>query len=818
MKKRRRGLLDVPPPARRGGGFGAFAFGVAALGLLALAFCFFSRPVALFSDAQGDVSRISIALWPILNPSLYAELWGLGAEGPSAHFAYSLIFCIVFLTTAFFLGRPALFVLRLGKNLRRSERVFFALALGFIAESLLGMIFAATGTVDLLRSSSLFFRVVVFLQAFALPLILIWANFPQLFKLNAKKRAWKQEHGSPFPKEELRAFRKRSGRRLWRKIALRVPKSPMTIALLALGVLFIALYFLAGTVPPSEYDMLEYHAQGAREIIESGGIAFAPHNAYLNMPQGAEMFLVWGDLFFMSLFPNFSLRLGLSLGTCCGKALLACFAPILALGLYTFCVRFFRSRRVGLLAGIVYLAFPGAFQTFACGLNDGVLALAAFGTFYSLALFFSKRQKLRWGMIAGAFAGFAVSIKYTGVVFVALPAFGALTGWLVRCFLFRTQAQRARGGDCGDELSVGKMLGVIAAFVVAAMAVGGYWYGKNYALTGNPVWPLAYSLFGDSTGTWTPEIASRWAYAHSPHGFGVTALFAPFEAFFVSDSFASPFLFVFGATVVWLIFGKGTDSGKRSTRFSFSIFGYALFFVALWLLATHRLLRFLDPVLPFFAILVAVGVVWFLKECRVRFLRGVLWGLVIFCGYYALVLDATTTSDIFTPTEKIEADADRYGDWSASIARCDFTPTPDKRLLLVGEARAFAYRVPILYSTCWNRSPLIDTLPITFLARREKALAENRTVTFDFTPEEIAQIRTNLAAEKIGYVLVDYGEIERFNSIGNYGLVDADLLRPELFSALEKGGVWKIFRPKGYDDFSPRTKRKTAVYRVAASE
>ena len=854
-KKRDRGSLALNPPARGGGGFGALAVGALVFGALVLANWFFSRPIPLFSDAQGAVSRISITLWPILDSALYADLWGLGAEGPIAHFVDPTFFCVGFLFGALILGRLALIALRLGKTLRRSERVFFSLALGLIAESLLAMIFAATGTIDLLRSSSLFFSIVLFMQGLALPLILLWVNFLQCFKLDAKKRAWKREHGTPIPKEELQAVRKRSGRRFWRKIALRVPKSPVTIALLALCVLFIALYFFAGTVPPSEYDMLEYHAQGAREIIESGGIAFHPYNAYANMPQGAEMFLVWGDVFVMSGYSRLSLgpEQGLFLGTCCGKALLACFAPILALGLYTFCVRFFRSRRTGLLAGMVYLAFPGAFQTFACGLNDGVLALAAFGTFYALCLVFSKRQKMRWGIIAGLFAGFAVSIKYTGVVFVALPALGVLTGWLVFRFFSRkgTKARREERREC---LSVGGIFLVIAAFVAAAMAVGGYWYWKNYALTGNPVWPLAYSIFGDATGTWTQEIAARWANAHSPHGFGLTALFAPLAAFFVSDSFASPFLLVFGVTGIWLVVRlllKKNDSfgSDQRLRGEFNgvpqrgpsrqngvsgmlapslpvgavilvgaVFGYSLFFVALWLLATHRLLRFLDPLLPFFAILIAVGIAGVMKETRFRLVRGLIGALVIFCGYYALVLDATTSSDIFTPTEEIERDANRYGDWSASMARCEFLPTLDKRLLLVGDARAFAYRKPILYSTCWNRSPLVEALPESFLARRDQALAENRIVAFDFTPEEIAQIKTNLAAKKIGYILIDYSEIERFNSPGNYGLTDADLLRPELFQTLEKAGVWEKYRPKGYEEFSPRTKQKTEVYRVRSVE
>ena len=92
------------------------------------------------------------------------------------------------------------------------------------------------------------------------------------------------------------------------------------------------------------------------------------------------------------------------------------------------------------------------------------------------------------------------------------------------------------------------------------------------------------------------------------------------------------------------------------------------------------------------------------------------------------------------------------------------------------------YRVPVLYSTCWNDSPLALSL--------EDAVSRDSSgrVSSIVKPEII---RENLKNMRIGFVLVDFSELARFRSKGNYGynnpeidstlfqlLVDARILEP----------------------------------------
>ncbi|MBQ1277069.1 MAG: hypothetical protein IIY07_00325, partial [Thermoguttaceae bacterium] len=96
--------------------------------------------------------------------------------------------------------------------------------------------------------------------------------------------------------------------------------------------------------------------------------------------------------------------------------------------------RFFRSGRAGLFAALFYLAFPGVFDVFANGLNDGALGFALFAAFYAFALSFAADAtrcngafyRVATASFIGVYVGLAVSIKYTAVVFVFAPAFVAL--------------------------------------------------------------------------------------------------------------------------------------------------------------------------------------------------------------------------------------------------------------------------------------------------------------------------------------------------------------------------------------------------------
>ncbi len=520
-------------------------------------------------------------------------------------------------------------------------------------------------------------------------------------------------------------------------------------------------YLLAGTIPPFEYDMLEYHAQGAREIFETGRISFAEHNVYLNMPLGAEMFYLAGIL--LSPFKNAGNLDALCIGVTGGKFFLA-FTPLFcALGAALFARRLTEDRDSSQLlqpaAALSVLAMPEIFQVSANGLNDVLLGLMTLGTVYVLFTALQKEPASNGQngllFISGITAGFAAACKYTAIPFTVLPS-------AVFIFLFSLRNIPRR-----------RCLMPILCFSAGSLAAGGGWYIKNLILTGNPFYPLAFTFFGDRTGAWTLAKNARWNAAHSAHSFGISDFLTDITRI-LTDNFTSLILPLFTILLILFLPGIFRRSEKRSTFFPVL---YLSSFLFLWWFFTHRLIRFLVPALPLAG---AIAVIFWYRGYSMaewkplRRCYFLLWGA---CALYALLLNLISVPGILAPVNLLANDPQRYGTAAVALAQCppedEFHPV----LLLIGDARGFAYRNrPILYNTCWDNSRMADFLP----------KGKDNLPLLNWTEDQAAEIKQKFHLKRIGMVLVDRNEINRFLSSGNYGLTDKEYTDQAIFENLVK--------------------------------
>jgi hypothetical protein len=128
------------------------------------------------------------------------------------------------------------------------------------------------------------------------------------------------------------------------------------------------------------------------------------------------------------------------------------------------------------------LLVPAVTSGMAAPLND--VALAAFGTAAIAAWTrHAERQTARTALLAGAFCGLAMGVKYPALV---------LTGLLCGLTAFQPwvrQPWRPRGAWAAS-------IGHGAAFLGMAVLVGGAWYLRAYVHTGNPVHPFFRDWFG----------------------------------------------------------------------------------------------------------------------------------------------------------------------------------------------------------------------------------------------------------------------------------------------------------------------------------
>ncbi|MFH1418440.1 MAG: hypothetical protein ABII12_09180 [Planctomycetota bacterium] len=271
--------------------------------------------------------------------------------------------------------------------------------------------------------------------------------------------------------------------------------SDLKMRWLWLGIIgFGAMAVLAGAMPPgilwpaegNGYDVLEYHLGAPREFFEAERIAYLPHNIYSNFPFNVEM------LYLLSMILH-----GDAIGAVFTAKLLNVLLAALAVAGIWLCGREF-GRGSGIVAGSLAASCP--FLTYLCGVayvENGMLLFSGLALTAVLRLEKAKGgATLKWAAAGGLLCGLACGCKYTAIPAVFAP-WAIATVWIA----FRSRPFRP---------------GLPIAFVLATALSFAPWLVKNAIWTGNPVFPLARTVFPERAGIWNDDCAERWHEGHLP--------------------------------------------------------------------------------------------------------------------------------------------------------------------------------------------------------------------------------------------------------------------------------------------------------------
>lgn len=532
------------------------------------------------------------------------------------------------------------------------------------------------------------------------------------------------------------------------------------IALLSLG------YLLGGMLPPWDFDVREYHLQAPKEWMQRGQIDFMPHNVYANMPLGAELHaitattLLGGDDAWW-------------LGGLTAKTLMSLFAPLTALLLWAICRRS-QLPSVGLAAALIYLSLPWVAHVSLNGLNDAVLG------FYLLSAWWvwskSENGDLRALILAGYLAGAATAVKYPAAVFVVVPLFLET--------LLRILGLRGKQHPLPSFRA--RLVHVAFAWLLISAGLlggGSLWYAKNQALTGNPVYPLLVSRLGGETRA--PEKDARWTRVHAVpqdargRRITLTQLYGGLRGFTFSGELASPLLLplllcgCWGVVALWREHLARRPQPSASSqapnpappspalRFALHCFGLLGFSLAAWFLVTHRIERFLVPALPLAALLAGFGYALVKDRAGTTPARVFLGVGLVYSWIFVSATGVAADSRWFVALDYLRVDP-------APEPLRDQPPPPlrtspaerwlsehlgrDNGVLLVGGARVWdlpgrSQKPNVFYNTCFDDCLLVDW-------------------TLNKTP---AEQRAAFEERGVKYVVVDWSELRRYLSKGNYG-------------------------------------------------
>ena len=418
-------------------------------------------------------------------------------------------------------------------------------------------------------------------------------------------------------------------------------------------------------------------------------------------------------------------------GALAGQFLVAGFAPAAAILIHA-TARRLGSPRAGWVAAAVYLTAPWVYRLAVLPYVEGPLCAFHAALAWAVARSWDDRGagRGRWGWLLGLLAGGAMAVKYPALLSAVAP-FGLVA-----------VAKSWRGRSPWFALK-------FAAGVVIVMAP---WLVKNVVDTGNPVYPLGYAVFGGTD--WSDAADAKWNAVHgSRSDRSATALFRSVVDVAGRSDWQTP-LFTALAPLAFL--------RRDRWRGSVWLVVYAAYLFLTWWLLTHRLDRFWLPMLPALAVLAGLGADW---------VRGRVWttglaalmavAIVANAAYVSTALAGLNewTEDLATLRRTVPEMT------NSALARLDAALPPGAKPLLVGQAAVFHFNRPVAYNTVFDDETI-------------------ETLVKGKTPDEV---RGGLIRMGVTHVYVDWAEIGRYRSPGNYGFTP--FVTPEVFAGLVEAGV-----------------------------
>ncbi|MFO0949969.1 MAG: hypothetical protein U0835_02225 [Isosphaeraceae bacterium] len=418
-------------------------------------------------------------------------------------------------------------------------------------------------------------------------------------------------------------------------------------------------------------------------------------------------------------------------GALAGQLLVSAHAPMAALMIALAAARA-GSPRAGWFGAVVYLTTPWVYRLGVLPYVEGPLG------YYHAALVWAGLRvwheidpltRRRLWAAAGGLAGGAMACKYPALISAVLP-FG---------FVALVDAWRRRSASA------------VLAFSIGWAVVMTPWLAKNVADTGNPVYPLAWNLLGGRH--WDANMDAKWSNGHGRKPVTAELLWSALLDVACRSDWQSP---LYGALAPLALLRPG------SRRFALVLTGYAAYIFMTWWLLTHRLDRFWLPLLPVLAVLAGLGADW---------TRRVWWPVLL-----SVVMGLSVVGNLSYSSTALTALPEWTGDLNQlrtsipkllnpALFAVDSGLTADAKILLVGQAAVFHVNHPIVYNTVFD-------------AENFELLASGKT------PE---QVREALQKQGLTHVYVDWFEIDRYRSPGNYGFTP--FVQPAEFDRLVKAGV-----------------------------
>jgi len=371
-------------------------------------------------------------------------------------------------------------------------------------------------------------------------------------------------------------------------------------ASLLLGILLLAGFVLTMT-PEIGKDALIYHLAVPKLYLLHHGFYFIPGNVFASYPLLGEMH------YLLALFlQNDILAKAMNYAVLCG----------ILLGMALFAKFLLQEHVFPTLSMLLFLSIPSVFAVSHMAYNDLFVTLFTLAAVYSF-LRWSEQGMTVWLILCGVFSGSAAACKYTALLLTPLGCLGIL--W----YAFRRKAETLQ------------TLQLLMLFAAAALIAGSPFYLKNWILTGNPLHPFFYGIFGGRE--WDGDQARLYDLFIQSLGMGRTILdylLLPWNVSLRAKMDSPQFDGILGPIfLLTLPFLAGLRRWETPVRV---VLVYALLCFLFWASSAQQI-RYLIPLFPILALVTGAIVTRYRKQKRIfALLLCIVAASLAFNGYHII--------------------------------------------------------------------------------------------------------------------------------------------------------------------------------------
>lgn len=445
---------------------------------------------------------------------------------------------------------------------------------------------------------------------------------------------------------------------------------PQVLLLCLIGV--TALVLLAGTfTPPISYDGLAYHLGVPKIYIKEHGIVPLPYHVYSNFPFNMEMLYAYSIL----LTGNEILAKMFHFLT----TILICFA------LYSFGKKYF-DHKIGLLSAAIFINIPLVGQLSVLCYNDLGLALFIFLSIFAFInwLSSSEKEKPNWLFLCGILAGLALGIKYFAITFL---------------FIFLTFAIGIKSAFTPtSEHKTSRTAKNLIIFIGSSFCVFLPWMVKNLIITGNPVFPFLFPIFGG--GNWTPYEYQRFLAVHLSNIFTFKEFFYQIWNMLTNPGFGLSFVLILPFVFILK---------KQDAKIKFFLV-YALYYYLTWFFFTHRVDRFILPLYAFLSLIVAYTL--FNLPRKPRILASSFLSVIMAFNVLILIVIAENTgfAEMFSGIKNKETYLEEKLYYYPAIKYINEELPASSKILFIGDNQTYYCEKPLLANSPLDRNIIVETV------------------------------------------------------------------------------------------------------------